>query len=1058
MKRKIIIFLCYVTPIILLCYVGLLIFKPGHIIYIDVTEQSSMEKIKERYLFTYSDGIGQSLAEKARIPLFYLIYMLYSLLRLQLPEFVKIKILALFALSIAAMVITTNKLLVKASNKKSVAALIASVMAGIYFVTNYWFSNRIVHFGLFFSTVSVPITFYFVYTYFYNRETSFKRLLVLALLHTILTPTPHAALFEVLIIFSITISFVLRTGVNIRGKLIKLSGLVLFGFAYLLFNSFWILPFLSSSVAPDAIPSSTMVKFLGKNATLENAIRLTGFWNKKQSEYFHQDYSVSVVQNVISYFPIGIAILTLIYLKIKRIKIFLPLATLLLLGISFSTLEKPTESIYNYLMFYSPVKDFGWVFREVDKFGIIISFGYSLLIAFGLYHSRKSKVLFPILLLSTTAIILTNGYFLKTTLETNYKPQEIPEEYFHVVDILEEDHETFNVIWYPGVTKPYWSSTEEVPYVFGNLTSPKPTITTRSDGINYAESILSPSRLEHINSISALSNLGVKYIVIRNDEVPGSVNASNSVLENKGNEIKKIFSGKYLNVYENTTFNDISNYCSTIVKTNRGLGIFDNEDIILSGNHCIDFTDKPSELSTGDTYYSVEFRRYSDFAINKFYDKFIYPAEFTTEKLEGSQENWGVGSLENLKHAETHHFFWKEGFEIHQFDYGKGIVAALSNTSFFQGDYEDSLDDVNLTFSLEQNDTTSSLTYTLQNPDKNQWVWLDSNPFPLYEANAIYVTAESRIDRDLEPHFKVHFIDIGGSPADTIILFPDIRNRLNRIIRVPEEQVTHAVVSIWNRPTDQTLNVTNASAHRITAQLKPLSTDVTTNTQCAGECFVLARILRSHLGGKMRLDIDENILIANTNNNVYSKEENKPIQNVDRYDWINLGKVDIDNDITKIVFTNISGINSVNSLVFLTPYEYDTLKLAQKEVEEKTKKEFVDNFPQKPNLSTKRINPTMYEITVHEPIEREGILTFAKLYDDNWILNGQEARVINGLSNGWYFDKLDAGTYIVEYKPQRYFYVGSIISITYISAALGYLILDSVVKRSWEKTRSNSQG
>ena len=171
------------TIVIVSIYVSVVIFKPGYIYFRDVTESIDVSKLYERYIYTYSNDIGESLAEKSRIPIFYFLNSIFSVgkaLRIfDDSGYVKIKILSLFVLSLSIFIYTTYKLLKELqkdeekSEKKDLLLSLAASLGGVYYVGNYWFSNRIAHFGLFFSTVTIP-EFFTYYISIISRRNKFQ--------------------------------------------------------------------------------------------------------------------------------------------------------------------------------------------------------------------------------------------------------------------------------------------------------------------------------------------------------------------------------------------------------------------------------------------------------------------------------------------------------------------------------------------------------------------------------------------------------------------------------------------------------------------------------------------------------------------------------------------------------------------------------------------------------------------------------------------------------------------------------------------------------------------
>ena len=81
------------------------------------------------------------------------------------------------------------------------------------------------------------------------------------------------------------------------------------------------------------------------------------------------------------------------------------------------------------------------------------------------------------------------------------------------------------------------------------------------------------------------------------------------------------------------------------------------------------------------------------------------------------------------------------------------------------------------------------------------------------------------------------------------------------------------------------------------------------------------------------------------------------------------------------------------------------------------------------------------------------MLSFAESYDPLWVAYDKNKSIkVNSIPlysviNGFYINKTGNYELTIEYTPQRYFYVGSIISITTLILLLGYLIYDHLKNR-----------
>ncbi len=102
----------------------------------------------------------------------------------------------------------------------------------------------------------------------------------------------------------------------------------------------------------------------------------------------------------------------------------------------------------------------------------------------------------------------------------------------------------------------------------------------------------------------------------------------------------------------------------------------------------------------------------------------------------------------------------------------------------------------------------------------------------------------------------------------------------------------------------------------------------------------------------------------------------------------------------------------------------------------------------KPNMKFDMINQTKYKVTIQQA-SQPFFLTFSQRFSPDWkvYLDGETKNevaeknhvVTNGYANTWYIDKTGDFTLLVEYKPQRLFYMAIIVSAIAFVAAIGIL-------------------
>ena len=93
-------------------------------------------------------------------------------------------------------------------------------------------------------------------------------------------------------------------------------------------------------------------------------------------------------------------------------------------------------------------------------------------------------------------------------------------------------------------------------------------------------------------------------------------------------------------------------------------------------------------------------------------------------------------------------------------------------------------------------------------------------------------------------------------------------------------------------------------------------------------------------------------------------------------------------------------------------------------------------------IQVEQLNPTKYEIKVRA--ESPYSLVLNNRFNSNWRISDAEGDkthfTINGFANAWNIQKTGEYPLIVEYSPQRFFYIGWIITISFMSAMVIFLL------------------
>lgn len=1037
-------------------------FKPGYIYHSDVTEGLALSHLWDKYLYTYNDNTGVSLAEKARIPLVAVIFSafkLFNFVGFDDSYFVKIKLFCYLFFTFSFFTIFIYKFLLFLEEEynnnplntrtSKIFVLTAALLGSLYYTFNYWATNRIVHFGLFFSTATIPIFFYFLYTYLFSENENVGKLLFLALFSAIFTATPHTVLFEILITTIIYLVFITdsKFGVNIKIK--RTVKLLIFGILYLLINSYWILPFLMSSTnAPDAVLTTDIVNLLGKEATLQNSVRLIGYWLANQKAYF-----MWPMQEWLAYVPFALSIVVIISLIKSNARISKVLLLFLLTSIFLATNTHITNTFYYFVMFNSPLKSLGWLFREYDKFGIVISFVYSISISLVIYlQSKCSKVVpFIMALFVTLAICTSNLLFFKTDIKNRYTPVTPPKDLAEITNYIKSDTSEFNTAWYPSVMQPNWANNEEVRYIFSNLITKNP-VTINSKNINYIEYLFNEENAYSINIGYALNMLGVKYLVIRND-INDTKNYKSWAAEKfeYQKEMEKVLETENYVVYKNNTFDGISSFHEKTITTNRGLS-FLKTDTFKNYYGLVNFTDKPTALSTREEYIDLNPEFVIDYRINKYKDYFVYPYNYINVKDDGNAGAWKIGTLEDVTHAETEGFFKDLGIVNNQFDYDTGIAIARDGYTL-KGDLAiDSNNEIPLNFdkaNISKKDNIINF-YATDAEITAPWKIVKSADYEVSGKRALFIQAQVSIDKTLETHMKVHFYNQEGKTVETTSLYPNTTGVVYNIVKVPSNAI-YANTSIWQKPLKNfEYEVKNLKMADISNNVKGVEVNLGKhNIGCKNNCVIYARTFVSPIGGILGIKIG-NSYMENTTRTEFTKDQ--------RFNWIKMGNIENISDDDTFTLISVDGFNATNAVVSINQAEEQGLfeKTPEFSPTTDTNKEIKNEV----GVIVEKENPTKYNIQIYGASENNGILELKKPFDKNWILirknEEKTSSLIEGYNNGWQLDNLQNETITIEYKPQKFFYKGVVVSEVTAGAIILYFLAKSV--STLFKRESKSQG
>lgn len=1122
----------------------LAIWPSGHLIFSDVTEGVTSSNFFSRYWYTFDNNIGQSLVEQARLPIMSLVWLIFKLLPLAIDGFIKIKITLLYLASSAAFTASLYLLRSYLPPIKSKPVLVfALITANLIYLFNPWMNNRLVHFFLFFASVNIPLVFA-LYTdlLWHPRFSSGKLISLITVLATTLG-TPHILLFDGLIIATITLYSAFQPTSQFRQRIVQVLPLVVLGAT--LASAYWLLPYLlTGTVAPDRAESVDIFLLLSQNASLPNALRLIGYWWFDISKYYSSVPLIHLLQWLGSWI-LPLSFITFIITH-RQHRLANQLALIAFCALFLASTTIFSQPFYYFLMFTPLLAKFGWIWREVDKFGLLVVYVFSIsfFINIGQFFAFRIKRYVLLTSLVLLAIFLSSHSY--TILTTDFKPQDVPNAFTLVNDYLAADPETFNVVWYPGVSQPDWATTADNPFALMNLSSAKPIFNTSQDTRYLINYLLNSQNISDVDLAETLQMFGIKYLIIRNDDPMYSQDQLLGVIDSKRG-LEQVFTSAFLTVFRNNRFTQISQIAQKQVQTNLGLEIFKyiDELHINPTNTIITFLDDSSNepLPLDTSAYILENGAIIDAIMPYFKSQFIYPYQFTHRAQ--PFETWSKGSLTDQIHAESHFYLNAQNINNSQLDYGGGVVIAENELQLTGGRLVNDLGGLSkisypLQFS-EQNQvklTAGNGKYALKyafNPaiELNPfWKIIRSTPIELDPTNlprAIYIESNINLlgqSADvIKPHIKVTYFNAQNEQIKQNHLVPDAQGKVQFVSQIPA-QTTHLELSFWSAvsSTPYNIEVNSIRLVDITSEVEPMTLSGQTQSQCITQCLVYVRVLKSNTGGLIDL---------NVNNQQFSIPT---FGSYNRFEWINIGPLKNPQKQINFTFRDRGGFNVINAMAIISADELtQATKVVQNSIDhaqlitaiqpetalpitrvnaqsylgassttpswplpwlknsspailtikqmgtdlpaalislvndststnqtlnislnttstdynyiptifmiEPTESPIVNSSPQ---TIVNIINPTLFTIESNPSELNPGTraLTLARSFDPSWILSGQQTAtkfnpiVVNGFATGWLINN-QSTKYLVEYAPQKAFYIGGLVSI---ATMLGLLL------------------
>jgi hypothetical protein len=829
---------------------------------------------------------------------------------------------------------------------------------------------------------------------------------------------------------------------------------------YILLNLYWVLPTIfSNNIAGNTAVRNTL--FGNDFLNLQYALTLFHpFWTGS---------GVTVFQTnpIIPFYWIVPFLAFLSFYVYRRNKKLLFFALLMTLGILLTKqVDSPFPSLYEFLFNHFP----GFkVFREASKFFVLISIPYSILIASlisiefkNIFYNKLFKTFIATIVLIYS--VLSSYPIVSGNLNQLDRPRFINQDYTNLRSILEQDKENSRTLFIPGSNYLGYQNENHTNVGLGKLygtlfdpglLSPLPTSKTptetnyeflNSSSFNYAISLFTikyivvPSIDLNVDS----NNFEEKYYSIKYDKTSEQIRDGYIDILNKNNNLQKLNEFKDIVVYKNTNYLQEFQTSQNIenLSLNYDLDFILNNKIITNGeffskvnpeekSSFLPFYNKNYDITSGKLFfnfkqagdfvlknneeiiYSVKkdsdlkimkspiskFLKYNDISLSQDSDLlFEYKNSFNQKVLFN-------GVIIPQKNLDVFFRKMKKGDTIEVLDQDKNLT--LFKYSFNEKTYPDiQLKNVNIDDSIEFENTKFEYKNTLENGDFSKGLWQEE----VGDCNMI-----------------------------------DEKGKLKMELK---DQILKLSAANHIACTSTTMDVTPGSKYKVSLDGKADAKQTIKYLIGFGEDNLYFSQISN---GKGWETLENEFVVPN---------------NVNKINIVLYAESDDSGEYKDVSYKNINIVEIPNiNTIFIQP----------------TKKEILRKVDSnKPKVVAQKIHNTKYSINISTKNLNSFAFIFDQTFNPNWYLHKPDSNFLPNLSNqkndtlnsfkmselvnSWYIDQSEicnhqhdicrsnqyGGNDInfeIEFMPQRWFNLGSIISGTTLALLIGYLCYDVLKKR-----------
>jgi hypothetical protein len=584
-------------------------------------------------------------------------------------------------------------------NTQDLKFKIGAIFGSLFYAYNVWSIHRIGHWYFWIGYGLLPI---FFVSSFYALRYPKKMYYAFAcvLLWSVASSTPHMAIFYGLIFVTLSVILLIKNYGNRFAIISLLKPIFLILIVYPFINFYWIYPYVNSSTSEtflwNSVNTEETTEGLSRESSFPNLIRLIeGTFNMGTINVIPQSTSALYPFWVfVGFVPAIIAFLSVLFnksIKIKRDILFFLGAVLI--GIFLSLGTNAPFNFYSTVLFSNYlISTLQILFREPDKWGFLVAFGYSFLIAISSFlilskfqkfrYSREISISFVVFVLASITIYFYPA--LSDSLKNLYHPVILPVDFSRLDTILRtlpNNSKLFFMPYSPETT--IWGGDKGTLnfYPLASLLSniAPSDFNTLERYHNFLVNSILDNKTNNINN--ALYPLGASYLVYHNDTlIPTNEQLLNRLLRFEGMQLIK--NAGFLELFKvgKEKKNEVNIPINNALVVG-GLNVFNSVNSIHSFdslNTSLYFLDQKiknakDKFAINNSQYLFASRDVNDF-IFSVVDNNRIMAPFNATNHHNPEKLWSKAGVNDPGNAWFNPYLKELGMDNSDFDYGKGLV------------------------------------------------------------------------------------------------------------------------------------------------------------------------------------------------------------------------------------------------------------------------------------------------------------------------------------------------------------------------------------------------